>query len=295
MARRPDGQAPFDLQGHRGARALAPENTLAGFRRALALGVDTIELDIAVTADLIPVISHDPALNPDITRGPGGAWLDRSGPLIATLTLDQLRGFDVGRIRPGSAYAQRFPRQQPADGARIPTLAEALALDPAVRFNIELKLMPEHRDWTVAPQQMAELVLAVVDAAGAVSRVTIQSFDWRPMQQLARLRPEVALGFLTEPATVAAVELWWGVGLRDRSVPQAVAEAAAGAAGRVTWTADHESLTPELLQEAHALGLRVLPWTVNEPADMARLIGWGVDGLITDAPDVALPLLGRDA
>lgn len=281
----------FDFQGHRGARALAPENTIAGFRRGLEFGIDTIELDVAVTADLVPVVSHDPALNPDITRGPGGAWLDGRGPLIATLTLDQLRGFDVGAIRPGSAYAARFPHQVPVEGARIPTLAEAFAVDPKLRFNVELKLMPGHREWTVAPEHMAELVMEVADAAGMVERITVQSFDWRPMHHLKRIRPGVALSYLTEPKTVEEAALWWDMDAAGLSVPEAVARAGEGSPHQVSWAAEHAALTQAELEEAHALGLRVVPWTVNEAADMARLMAWGVDGLITDSPDVLRSLL----
>src|SRR5580692_9855265 len=114
-----DMRRTIDLQGHRGARGLFPENTLAGFAAALAIGVDSFELDVAVTADGVPVVSHDPALNPDIVRGPDGHWLTSRGPLIHTLSLAELEAFDVGRIRPGSAYAAEFPDQVPCDGARI--------------------------------------------------------------------------------------------------------------------------------------------------------------------------------
>src|SRR6266536_4233563 len=94
--------ASFDLQGHRGARGLAPENTLAAFARALSLGVNTLELDTVVTRDGVVVVSHDAALNRDLTRGPDGRWLEAPGPLILTLTRAELRRYDVGRVRPGS-------------------------------------------------------------------------------------------------------------------------------------------------------------------------------------------------
>jgi len=110
----------IDLQGHRGARGLFPENTLAGFSSALAIGIDSFELDVAVTADGVPVVSHDPALNPDLVRGPDGDWLAAPGPLIRSLRLAELAAYDVGRIRPGSAYASQFPDQTAYDGARIP-------------------------------------------------------------------------------------------------------------------------------------------------------------------------------
>src|SRR5436190_1407029 len=105
----------FDLQGHRGARGLAPENTLAAFARALEIGVTTLETDLAVTKDGVIVLSHDPVLNPDIVRGPDGQWLSAPGPAINTLTLEELKRFDIGRLDPSSKYARQFPDQKPAD------------------------------------------------------------------------------------------------------------------------------------------------------------------------------------
>ena len=118
----------FDLQGHRGARGLAPENTLPAFRKALEIGVDTIECDMAITKDDVVVIHHDLRLNPDTTRGPDGQWLDKPGPNISDLTFDELQKYDVGRIKPGTKYAQDFPDQQPADGTRIPRLSDLFDL-----------------------------------------------------------------------------------------------------------------------------------------------------------------------
>jgi len=117
----------FDLQGHRGARGLLPENTLPSFARALSIGVTTLETDIAITSDGVLVISHDPALNPDITRGPDGSFLSGRGPLIVQTRWAELQRYDVGRINPASRYAQTFSAQQPVDGTRLPTLAELFA------------------------------------------------------------------------------------------------------------------------------------------------------------------------
>jgi glycerophosphoryl diester phosphodiesterase len=108
----------FDLQGHRGARGLAPENTLQAFAAALAVGVTTLELDTGVTKDGVVVIHHDRRLNPDIARGPDGRWVEAPAPLLHELNFAELRGYDVGRLRPGSKTAEQFPEQEPADGAR---------------------------------------------------------------------------------------------------------------------------------------------------------------------------------
>ncbi|HQS16937.1 glycerophosphodiester phosphodiesterase family protein [Reyranella sp.] len=140
------------MQGHRGARGLAPENTLAGFKVAQDLGVTTLETDLAVTRDGIVVISHDPVLNPALTRGPDGQWLTAAGPAIRSLSLDELKRYDISRMNPASKYAQQFPEQKPADGQRFPTLAEFFAqAAPEVRFNIEIKTDPAKPDLTLAP------------------------------------------------------------------------------------------------------------------------------------------------
>ncbi len=270
--------------GHRGARGLFPENTLEGFAAAVALGIDGIELDVAITADGTPVVCHDPALNPDLVRSADGTWLAGAGPLIRDLTLTELARYDVGRARPGGAVAQANPRQQPRDGARIPTLRQTLRMI-SLPIVIEMKTLPDHPHWTVSTAEMAERVAAVVDETGATGRVTLESFDWRGPRHLRQTRPDLRLAWLTRAETVRAAELWWGgpvPGDFGGSVPRAVA-----AEGGPVWAPEHIDLSAELVQEAHELGLTVLPWTVNRTEDMARLIGWGVDGLITDRPDIA--------
>lgn len=276
-----------DIQGHRGARGLFPENTVEGFRAAIARGVRAFELDVGITRDKVAVVHHDPAPSPDIARGPDGAWIAEAGAPLRERAYAELRALDVGRLRPGSAYAARYPDQAPIDGARIPRLEEVLALDASVRFTLEMKLLADHPDWTVPPEEMAERVAAVVDAAGAARRVTVSSFDWRGVRHMRRIRPDIPRAWLTSAETVAKAALWWGGATPEPhggSVPGAVA-----AEGGGTWSPEHPDLTEALVAEAHALGLRVVPWTVNRTEDMARLIAWGVDGIITDRPDLAPP------
>src|SRR5258708_2602660 len=111
--------AAFDLQAHRGGRGLTPESTLAGFKNAIALGVTTLETDPAVTKDDVLVLSHEPRLNPDLVRGPDGKWLQGIGPTIHSLTLAELKSYDIGRLNPATRYGQQFPTQQPSDGERF--------------------------------------------------------------------------------------------------------------------------------------------------------------------------------
>ncbi len=253
----------MDIQGHRGARGHLPENTLAGFRRALALGASTLELDVGVTRDGVVVVHHDRALNPDIARGPDGAWIAAPGPLIHALSFAELQRYDVGRLRPGSSYAKRFPRQQPLDGARIPRLAEVLAL-PA-RFNIETKIAADAPHDTLPPQPFARALIAEVRKAGAGARTMIQSFDWRTLEVVEREAPEIATSYLTE---------------RRGAGPHEV-----HAAGGRIWSPDFAAITPHSLAAARGLGLKLIPWTVNEPADIARMLDMQVDGIISDYPD----------
>ena len=116
-----------ELIGHRGARSLFPENTIAGFQAALAAGVRSFEIDIAMTRDGVLVLSHDPCLSPDLTRNASGAWIRSAHIAIRGMTLAQLGSFDVGRLRPQSRTARRFPRQMAMDGGRDPNLGRGVA------------------------------------------------------------------------------------------------------------------------------------------------------------------------
>lgn len=278
----------FDAQGHRGARGLMPENTLPAFAQALAIGITTLELDCAVTADDIAVVSHDAALNPDITRL-DGEWLTQPGPAIRSLACATLSRYDVGRIRPDSAYARRFPQQQARDGVAIPRLAEVFALTMRaaadhVRFNIETKIDPTRPQLSAGPEAFVRAIMRDVLAANLHDRVMIQSFDWRTLAIVQREYPEVPTAYLTSQAPdYDTAQPLWNNGLRiddHDSVPAMV-----HAAGGAVWSPRLQDIDPAAIDAAHALGLRVVPWTVNDPADMARLIDWDVDGLISDYPD----------
>lgn len=280
----------FDLQGHRGARGLAPENTLAGFETALLVGVSTLELDIAISADGVPVISHDPALNPDITRDASGRWLQARGQAIHRLTVGEIQTFDVGRINPASRYALDFAEQVPHDGERIPTLAALFERVQAlgakgVRFNIETKLQPGNDVPTATPEIFVRAILDVVRAYSMEQRVSLQSFDWRTLQTARQIAPKLPTVFLTAqlPRFDTVTSGDWTLGLRAADFDTAADMVAA--AGGKTWSPHHRDLSQAVLRRARALNLRVIPWTVNEIADMERLINWGVDGLITDHPD----------
>lgn len=287
----------FDLQGHRGARGLAPENTLAGFMKALDLGVATLELDVGVTKDGVAVIYHDRTLNPDITRDASGQWLTARGAPIKDTPFATLQRYDVGRIRPGTGYATTFSQQDAVDGERIPALGALFAIVAQrgvddVRFNIETKLSPLVPEETWGPETFVRAILREVRRYKLESRVTIQSFDWRTLAILAREAPEIQRAYLTsQQPTFDTVERgrpgkspWLGGLDADdhASIPKLVR-----AAGGWIWSPNFRDLTPGLVEEARELGLTVIPWTVNEWADLQKVMDWRVDGLITDYPDRA--------
>jgi glycerophosphoryl diester phosphodiesterase len=275
-----------EVIGHRGARGLFPENTIEGFRQCLELGVRSFELDVGMTADGVVVVTHDLALNPAITRDATGKWLNGTRPLIHHLTFEALQSYDVGRIRPATPYRVLYRAQRGNDGLRIPKLEEVLRLSSEARFIIELKTDPRRPDRTVSPAAMAEAVVAIVDAAGAAERVILESFDWRGPRHLRRIRPDLKTAWLTRDETVLDATLWWD-GINPADFGNSVAAAVAAQGGQI-WAPAFGSVSRAAVAEAHDLGLRVFPWTVNRRAAMRRLIGWGVDGLITDRPDVAI-------
>ena len=292
----------IEIQGHRGARGLLPENTIPAFERAIELGVDVLELDLGVTRDGVPVVHHDRALDPDRTRDAAGAWLTPPGAFLNALDLAALSELDVGRVAPGSKVAERFPEQVPRDGTRIPTLAQVLALGrrpgaEEIRFNIETKVTPLAPEETAGPEEFARTVVDVLRTEGMLDRADLQSFDWRVLREARKLAPELSTVCLT------AEQRWidnilrgrpgpspWTAGLDveafDGSVPRLVE-----AAGCTVWSPYYCDLTEATLADAHTLGLRVVVWTVNEVDDMLALAHLGVDGIITDYPDRALDAL----
>jgi glycerophosphoryl diester phosphodiesterase len=288
--------AAFDLQGHRGARGLAPENTIEAFTTALGIGVTTLEFDLAMTKDGVLVVHHDEWLNPNTTRDTNGQFLAQRGPAIHALTLAEVQRYDVGRLKPGTAYAARFSQQRPVDGARIPKLTDVFDLvrragADHMRFNIETKITPTSGADVPAPEVFAETVAGAIRAAQLEARATVQSFDWRTLAALASIAPEIERVCLTteQPGddTIQRGKPGpspWTAGLdiddHGGSVPRLVT-----VANCTVWSPYYREVTREALAEARAFGLKVIPWTVNERADMEHLIALGIDGIISDYPD----------
>jgi glycerophosphoryl diester phosphodiesterase len=292
----------FDLEAHRGGRALLPENTLPAFANALSMGVDTLELDVGVTADGEIVVSHERGLNPDLTRRADGAYITTPGTPFVKLRLDEVRTYDVGQIRPDSAYAKQFPDQRALPGTRIPTLRELFALvrksgNARVRFNIETKIDPNRPDETLDPQAFVAKLLALIETEAFSDRVMIQSFDWRTLQLVQQQAPKMPTVYLTlqrgsAPTVALDKATNWTAGFNPAdhggSLPRTIK-----AAGGAIWSPHFGDVTAALVAEAHELGLRVVVWTVNKREDMARMIELGVDGIISDRPDLLRQVAGE--
>ncbi|MGI9311514.1 MAG: glycerophosphodiester phosphodiesterase family protein [bacterium] len=280
------------IHGHRGARGRRPENTLAAIEYALRCGADGIEADLCVTADDRIVLHHDLRLNRDIAREADGRWVGERDdvvgerndgvnqpPAIRELTLRELRRYDVGRLRPGSDYAARFPKQTPTDGARAPTLRECAELIERrggdTVFNLELKSDPGNPELTPAPARYLDLVQRELERLAVMPRVLLQSFDWGLMRLAARRRASWRVGFtMHKPCSRADLE-------------------AVKAGGGAVFSCEHAALDWSLLRAAHELGLAVCAWTVNDAHDIEAVARLGVDVITTDYPKRCREILSR--
>ncbi|WP_406236312.1 glycerophosphodiester phosphodiesterase family protein [Nocardia sp. NBC_01009] len=288
-----------EVQGHRGGRGLWAENTLPGFRQAMAMGVDAIELDVGLTADGTPVIHHEQRIDSKTVHdtapaAPGDPQFPYVGKPIRELTLEQVRTLDTGVVN--SAFAST---QQAEPGSRVPTLDEVAQLVLASGWNgtlcIEVKTDPKWR--TAEVEALVRATVETMDRHGV--RYRLLGFDWRVLTAAQELAPSVDRVALVAPRTVT--NAWLG---RDPGVPRlsrlgSLAAQAAGRArslggdlARAAFEAGATMLSPErtmvteaLMRQAGAVGLPVVPWTVNSPVEMGRLIELGVAGIVTDFPD----------
>jgi glycerophosphoryl diester phosphodiesterase len=287
----------IDIIGHRGAAGLVPENTLSAFKKACEIGVDAIELDVLLTADGKIVVHHDYTLKPETTRTPDGEWLSPPGPLIKELTLANLKTYDVGRLKPGTRYSRRYPEQQPVDGERIPTLGEVISLlkgkcDPATQLWLEIKTNPERPDLTPAPEAVADAVVQLLRMQNFTDRVRILSFDWRALVHIQKLEPEIPTVYLSlEGKSLNNINAGrpgaspWMAGHDIDDCSGSIPHAVQAAGGRY-WAPYYKHLTYDLISEADELGIKVYVWTPDKRKDMVRLIEMGVDGIITNRPDI---------
>lgn len=270
-----ENTTPIDIQGHRGARGLYPENSIVGFLRAIDIGVTTLEMDVVVSADSQLVVSHEPFMNPAICNC--GTVTDTIN--IFKIPYDSIKQFDCG-----SKPHTRFKDQKKMKTYK-PLLAEVIdsveayikakGLKP-VNYNIETKCQPTGDGiYHPAPAAFAARLLAMVQSKGIQNRTTIQSFDPRTLQWLHKQNAPVALALLVENTKNADSAL-----------------AALGFMPAI-YSPFYELIDKDAVDKLHTKGLKVIPWTVNEDRDIRRVAQMGVDGIISDYPDKAVKLLNK--
>jgi glycerophosphoryl diester phosphodiesterase len=274
----------FDVQAHAGGRGEATGESLRAFAKSLETGVSTLELDVNVTEDRQPLVWHDPVIEAGqcADTGPlfaGDPAYPYVGKLVYDLSLAQIRTLDCGQPN------NQFPHAEVVRGNKIATLPEVFALVDSyragVRFNIETKVAADHPAISADPQEFVEVVLAAVRSAGKVGRVEIQSFDWRTLPLVHRAEPSIPLVALWSAQTWVPDSPWLaGVN------PAVVGDPVVGATmvGANVLSPDYMLVDKSLVDRAHSLRLSVVPWTVDDPADMRTQIADGVDGIITNYP-----------
>ncbi|KAM3092778.1 glycerophosphodiester phosphodiesterase family protein [Phormidesmis sp. 146-35] len=307
---------PFQVIGHRGARGLMPENTIAAFALATRLGVDALELDVGLTADGVLVVAHDPEISHTLCLNPDGSHLKRyPRRLIRKLTLAEVQQFDCGSLNPNP---MRFPEQQLVPGERIPTLAQVFEHqmqhfpDSQVKYTIECKVNPlrinplRSRD-TFGASLFAKKLVNLVREYGLSDRVTIQSFEWRVLRAVKNLEPQIQTAALirqyrNKPGTLlsqARIASPFLAGFDFKRYHGNIAALVKETGFIDRYSPNFETLIPESrhfiqsVQEIQKAGFPVIPWTVNDATKMQRLIDLGVDGLITDYPNVLINLLRK--
>ncbi|MFI5346875.1 MAG: glycerophosphodiester phosphodiesterase [Elusimicrobiota bacterium] len=258
------------VHGHRGCRAVRPENTLAAFDEALRVGADVLELDMVVTKDGVVSVSHNKSIDPAICLGPGGKTAEPVA--IHSLTRAELDQYDCGALK-----NPRFPRQQPRPGEKMPTLEAVFDLvarstypaAAAMQFNIETKIVPGEPDLSPEPAEFARLVVGLVKKHHLESRVIVQSFDDRTLREVRKLAPKIRLSLLTSDNHLDYVALAKGLGAEIISP-------------------DSQWITADDVARLHKAGVQVAPWTVDDKAGWDRLIAMGVDAIITDDPEALI-------
>ncbi|UKA67471.1 glycerophosphodiester phosphodiesterase [Arthrobacter sp. FW306-05-C] len=296
----------FDLQAHRGGIGLTVESTLASFAKGIESGVSTLELDLQITKDGREVITHDRKINGQKCQDtapvtPGDPSYPYVGKYIKDLTFDQVRSLDCG-----SLTLPQFPGQQASPGAKMPTLAEVFDLAnryraSRVKFNIETKVEAGAPEQTAPREQFVNVALREIKAAHMEERVSIESFDWGSLRLVKEREPGMRTVALTNKDFLQAGQPgkspWLG-GIDADDFAGDLVDAAASLGfdaispvhgtpqnGTVTDPGYVPYVTADMVNRAHAKGMQVIPWTVDDKPTMRKLMDDGVDGLITDYPN----------
>ena len=294
----------FDLEAHRGGRDIRPENTLYSYAYAIELGATSIECDMQLTKDGQIVMSHNPILNSDITRDENGNYIENNKYDIRLMTVDELKKFDVGVMDPNCGeYYDLHGKTQFTYDAKIPTLEELMQLiqsygDKNIVLNIETKSYPDPASAgyknNADPKKFVEVFNNIVKKYDMEDRVVLQSFDWQTLIEMKKLNPNISTSALwqEQPSWGRDSESlrryekkkspWLG-GL-DIKDYQGNPVKAAHAIGADIISPYYTEISKKDVDEAHSLGMKVIPWTVNNEKDMNMLLDMGVDGIISDKP-----------
>ncbi len=270
-------QTGFDKQGHRGCRGEMPENTLPAMAKAVQLDVTTIELDVVITKDKKVIVSHEPWFSEEITTLPDGSYLKEKEGMnhnIYEMNYEQTRAYDVG-MKP----VPRFPDQQKLKAYK-PLLSEVFDTvnvemstrrRPPMRYNIEIK-MREGYEGKFHPEvgEFVELVMEVVKRYGLETYVNIQSFDFRPLKYMHEKYPDIDIAVLID-------------GPDKRSLDDQISDLGFTPE---TYSPYFQRVDKKLIEACHAKGMKIIPWTVNQKEKITELRAMGVDGIITDYPDL---------
>lgn len=285
------GNGIVRLIGHRGARGIMPENTMAGFEFTVGIGVEALEFDVVLTRDRIAVVTHNHHLLNSATRDSEGAWLQGAEPKVAEMTLAEIQALDVGGLDGRTVYGQRFPDQAFLNGIHVPRLTDLLEFagkpeNSDLHLMLELKSDPDAKNNRQEQREVAATVIADVRAHDLELRTILHSFDWNLLDECRRQAPEMPTSYLSQlpesaddPGEDCALSIGPDFRKLQTSIPQAVFDA-----GGQLWCPHFMDLSPELVSEAHGLGLLVSTWTVNEITDIEDIIALGVDGIISDYP-----------
>ncbi len=284
----------FDLQAHRGGRGETTEESLHAFAKSIELGVSTLELDIGITKDGQPLVWHDPTIQADKcfdTRPAfaGDPAFPYVGKLVHELTMAQIHTLDCGK------RLDEFPDAEVVPGNKIATLPQVFALAESyhadVRYNIETKVEADHPGASAEPQEFVDVILAAVRMAGKVDRVEIQSFDWRTLPMVHRVEPSIPLVALYNEETWAPGSPWLA-GENAAVIGDPMIGALIVGANIVSPRYQLVAGEP-YVDHAHALRLKVIPWTVDDADVMREQIAYGVDGIITDFPTLLRRVLAE--
>ena len=302
----------LDIQGHRGARGLFPENTLVGFRKTIEMGVTTLELDLNLSKDLGLIVYHDPYINQNLCLDDNGDSIATDmfgyGPLISNLTLKEIKTFDCGSLNPDVLRFPQPPRKN-IPGEKIPILQEVFDLlaeypEKNIWLNIEIKISPEFQ-LTAPIDVFVKAVVQVINHNSAANKVNIQSFDWQVLEsvkiQAPYIKTAALLGQFTFKSINDSVPSPWLNGIHFEKSGSTALTMLKKAENYVDiFSPSRRLIMPEdslflgnTVNELKNNGFPVIPWTINRTKTMEKVILQGVDGIITDYPDSLLMVMKK--